>query len=79
MPPDGNRSSGNSRMRWWALALAAIAVPSSYYNDDAIGPIADLLHRQRGFSQSQLGMAGSNLAAGWLAEGGCRRLKPGGI
>lgn len=38
------------------LALAAIAVSSSYYEDDVIGPIADLLHRQRGFSQSQLGM-----------------------
>jgi MFS family permease len=35
--------------------LAAIAVSSSYYESDAIGPIADLLHRQRGFSQSQLG------------------------
>jgi MFS family permease len=38
------------------LALAAIAVSSSYYEDDVIGPIADLLHRQRGFNQSQLGM-----------------------
>ena len=45
-----------SRMRWWVLALAALAVSSSYYEDDVIGPIADLLHRQRGFSQSQLGM-----------------------
>jgi MFS family permease len=43
-------------MRWWVLALAAIAISSSYYEDDVIGPIADLLHRQRGFSQSQLGM-----------------------
>jgi MFS family permease len=43
-------------LRWWILALAAIAVSSSYYEDDVIGPIADLLHRQRGFSQSQLGM-----------------------
>jgi MFS family permease len=43
-------------MRWWALALAAVAVSSSYYEDDVIGPIADLLHRQRGFTQSQLGM-----------------------
>jgi MFS family permease len=43
-------------MRWWVLVLAAIAVSSSYYEDDVIGPIADLLHRQRGFSQSQLGM-----------------------
>jgi MFS family permease len=43
-------------MRWWVLALAAIAVSSSYYEDDVIGPIADLLHRQRGFNQSQLGV-----------------------
>jgi MFS family permease len=42
-------------VRWWVLALAAIAVSSSYYEADAIGPIADLLHRQRGFSQTQLG------------------------
>jgi MFS family permease len=48
--------NGASPMRWWVLALAAIAVSSSYYEDDVIGPIADLLHRQRGFTQSQLGM-----------------------
>ena len=47
---------GDSPLRWWMLALAAIAVSSSYYEDDVIGPIADLLHRQRGFGQSQLGM-----------------------
>jgi MFS family permease len=52
--PDPTRGSG--RLRWWALALAAIAVSSSYYEDDVIGPIADLLQRQRGFTQSQLGM-----------------------
>ncbi len=55
-PADTSRSSGNSRLRWWALALAAVAVSSSYYEDDVIGPIADLLLRQRGFTQSQLGM-----------------------
>jgi MFS family permease len=54
--PDTSRGSGNSRLRWWMLVLAAIAVSSSYYEDDVIGPIADLLHRQRGFTQSQLGM-----------------------
>ncbi len=47
--PDTGRNSGNSRLRWWVLVLAAIAVSSSYYE-------ADLLHRQRGFTQSQLGM-----------------------
>jgi MFS family permease len=51
-----NRRGDYSRLRWWVLVLAAIAVSSSYYEDDVIGPIADLLHRQRGFSQSQLGM-----------------------
>jgi MFS family permease len=48
--------NGGSPLRWWMLALAAIAVSSSYYEDDVIGPIADLLQRQRGFGQSQLGM-----------------------
>jgi len=48
-------SRGDSSLRWWVLMLAAVAVSSSYYESDAIGPIADLLHRQRGFSQSQLG------------------------
>jgi MFS family permease len=47
---------GRSSLRWWVLLLAALAVSSSYYEDDIIGPIADLLHRQRGFSQSQLGV-----------------------
>jgi MFS family permease len=51
-----NSGSGSSPMRWWVLALAAVAVSSSYYEDDVIGPIADLLHRQLGFTQSQLGM-----------------------
>ena len=46
---------GNSPLRWWALGLAATAIFSSYYESDAIGPIADLLIRQRGFSQSQIG------------------------
>ena len=53
--PNAGRD-GNSPLRWWMLALAAMAVSSSYYEDDVIGPIADLLQRQRGFGQSQLGM-----------------------
>jgi MFS family permease len=44
-----------SPLRWWALALSAIAIFSSYYESDAIGPIADLLLRQRGLSQLQIG------------------------
>jgi MFS family permease len=50
------RDGSYSNLRWWVLVLAAITVFSSYYEDDVIGPIADLLHRQRGFTQAQLGM-----------------------
>lgn len=46
---------GTSSLRWLALGLAATAIFSSYYESDAIGPIADLLGRQRGFTQSQIG------------------------
>ena len=46
---------GRSPLRWWALGLAAVAIFTSYYESDAIGPIADLLIRQRGFTQSQIG------------------------
>ena len=45
----------SSPLRWAALGLAAVAIFSSYYESDAIGAIADLLGRQRGFSQSQIG------------------------
>ena len=53
---DAGGAARGSPWRWWVLALAALAVSSSYYEDDVIGPIADLLHRQRGFGQAQLGM-----------------------
>ena len=43
-------------MRWLVLAVAALAVSSSYYESDVIGSVADLLERGRGFSQSQIGM-----------------------
>jgi len=44
-----------SPLRWGVLTLAALTIFSSYYESDAIGPIADLLGRQRGFTQSQIG------------------------
>jgi MFS family permease len=44
-----------SPLRWWVLGLAAATIFSSYYESDAIGPLADLLGRQRGFTQSQIG------------------------
>jgi MFS family permease len=47
--------TATSPMRWVVLAMAAAAVFSSYYESDALGPIADLLVRQRHFSQFQIG------------------------
>ena len=46
---------GTSPLRWLALGLAAAAIFSSYYESDAIGPIADMLYRQRGLTQFQIG------------------------
>ena len=51
----GASTPGGSPLRWLALGLAAVGIFSSYYESDAIGPIADLLGRQRGFTQSQIG------------------------
>jgi MFS family permease len=42
--------------RWWVLALIAVAIAGNYYAWDSIAPVADLLRRQRGFSQSDIGM-----------------------
>jgi MFS family permease len=41
---------------WLILVLAAIAIAGNYYVYDAIGPVADLLIRQRGLSQSDIGL-----------------------
>ncbi len=51
----GSGARASSPWRWAALSLAAITIFTSYYESDAIGPIADLLVRQRGFTQSQIG------------------------
>jgi MFS family permease len=42
--------------RWWVLALLSLAIAGSYYEYDAIAPIADFLRSQRAFSQAQIGM-----------------------
>ena len=51
----GDSDRQASPLRWWVLSLAAATIFSSYYESDAIGPIADLLARQRGFTQLQIG------------------------
>jgi MFS family permease len=42
--------------RWWVLALLSLAIAGSYYEYDAIAPIAGFLRGQRGFTQAQIGM-----------------------
>jgi MFS family permease len=41
--------------RWWVLGLVSLANLSGYYVYDSIAPVADLLHRQLGFSYTQIG------------------------
>ena len=48
-PSDISRNSGNSRMRWW-VAMAAIAVSSSYYESD-VTVQSRISWRGSGFSQ----------------------------
>src|SRR6185437_7115623 len=42
--------------RWWVLALLSLAIAGSYYEYDAIAPIADFLRSERGFTQAQIGL-----------------------
>jgi MFS family permease len=53
-PPDDS-AQRVSRAQWWVLALASFANLGGYYLIDSIAPIADLLHRQLGFSYAQIG------------------------
>lgn len=52
-PDDDPRT--RSSLRWLVLGLAALGIFSSYYESDAIGPIADMLLRQRHLTQFQIG------------------------
>ena len=45
-----------SRLAWLMLALVSLANYGNFYVYDSIGPVADLLQQQRGFSDSQIGM-----------------------
>jgi MFS family permease len=45
-----------SRVAWLVFALVAVALGGNFYVYDSIGPVSDLLQRQRNFSDSQIGM-----------------------
>lgn len=44
------------RIAWLVLALIALANYGNFYVYDSIGPVADLLQRERGFSDTQIGL-----------------------
>lgn len=44
------------RVAWLILALVSAALFGNYYVYDSIGPVAELLQAQRGFSDTQIGM-----------------------
>jgi MFS family permease len=46
----------NRRSRWWVLVLISVVIAGNYYAWDSIAPVADLLRRQLGLSQSQIGL-----------------------
>ena len=50
---DGTRSRATA---WLVFVLVAASMYGIFYVYDSIGPVADLLQRQRGFSDTQIGM-----------------------
>lgn len=65
------------RSAWLVLALVALANFGSFYVYDSIGPVADLLQRERGFSDVEIGWLNAVyslpnvvllLAGGWLVD-----------
>lgn len=51
-----NDKSPSRAAAWLVCALVAAALYGNYYVYDSIGPVADALQRQRGFSDQQVGL-----------------------
>ena len=49
------KTPATSSTRWWILAFISMLMFGNYYVYDAIGPLADTLQQQLGFSDTQLG------------------------
>src|SRR5262245_24419999 len=49
-------SKTSTAVAWLMLALLAAANFGNFYVYDSIGPVADLLQRERGFSDTQIGL-----------------------
>ncbi|HEY1092500.1 MAG TPA: MFS transporter, partial [Burkholderiaceae bacterium] len=51
-----NKKVSSSATAWLVCALVSAALYGNYYVYDSIGPVADLLQQQRGFSDTQVGL-----------------------
>jgi MFS family permease len=74
MPPD---APNPPRTAWLVLALVALANFGNFYVYDSIAPVADLLQRERGFSDTEIGWLNAIyslpnvvllLAGGWMVD-----------
>jgi MFS family permease len=71
------RAPHSDRTAWFVLALVALANFGNFYVYDSIGPVAELLQRQRGFSDTEIGWLNAIyslpnvvllLVGGWLVD-----------
>ena len=51
----GTSATDNPATKWWFLGFASAALFGNYYVYDAIGPVADMLNRELGFTDFQIG------------------------
>lgn len=74
MPPDTPKPD---RTAWLVLALVALANFGNFYVYDSIAPVADLLQRERGFSDTEIGWLNAIyslpnvvllLVGGWMVD-----------
>ncbi|MCK5326281.1 MAG: hypothetical protein KAJ57_09730, partial [Woeseiaceae bacterium] len=49
-------TSVDAGTRWWILLLLSLLVFGNYYVYDSIAPVAEILSRELGFSDTQIGM-----------------------
>lgn len=56
VPVPGTSTGPSRAYRWTMLAVMSVACYGSYYAFDYIGPLAPVLSRQLGFSDSQIGL-----------------------
>ena len=52
---DAERRNRAPNTRWWILAFVSLVMLGNYYVYDAIGPVAEQLERELGFSDTQIG------------------------